>query len=113
MLPDGELVTARRPLAGSPGPDLLGVFVGSEGTLGIATEITLRLLRRPEAVRTVLAAFDSIDAAGGAVSGIVAAGILAAAIEMMDRLTIEAAEAAVHAGYPDANARAARRAGRP
>ena len=88
----------------SPGPDLLGAFVGSEGTLGIATEVTLRLLRRPEAVRTVLAAFDSTDDAGAAVSGIVAAGILPSAMEMMDRLTIEAAEAAVHPGYPDANA---------
>jgi glycolate oxidase len=101
VLPDGETV---RLSADTPGPDLLGVFVGSEGTLGIATEITLRLLRRPEAVRTVLAAFDSTDAAGAAVSGIVSAGILASAMEIMDRLTIEAAEAAVHPGYPDAGA---------
>jgi glycolate oxidase len=98
VLPDGELV---RLAAGDPGPDLLGVFVGSEGTLGIATEITLRVLRRPETVLTLLAAFHSTDAAGEAVSGIVSARILPAAIEMMDRLTIEAAEAAVHAGYPD------------
>ena len=104
VLPDGELVRlGGRPLE-SPGPDLLGVFVGSEGTLGIATEITLRLLRRPEAVRTVLAAFDSADAAGAAVSGVVSAGIVASAMEIMDRLTIEAAEAAVRPGYPDANA---------
>jgi glycolate oxidase len=101
VLPDGETV---RLSADTPGPDLLGVFVGSEGTLGIATEVTLRLLRRPEAVRTVLAAFDSTDAAGAAVSGIVSAGILASAMEIMDRLTIEAAEAAVHPGYPDAGA---------
>ncbi len=101
VLPDGEAV---RLSADTPGPDLLGVFVGSEGTLGIATEITLRLLRRPEAVRTVLAAFDSTDAAGAAVSGIVSGGIVASAMEIMDRLTIEAAEAAVHPGYPDANA---------
>jgi glycolate oxidase len=104
VLPDGELVQLGGRSLESPGPDLLGVFVGSEGTLGIATEITLRLLRRPEAVRTVLAAFDSTDAAGAAVSGIVSAGILASAMEIMDRLTIEAAEAAVHPGYPDANA---------
>jgi len=83
---------------------VLGVFVGSEGTLGIATEITLRLLRRPEAVVTQLAAFDSTDHAGRAVSDIIAARILPAAIEMMDRLTIEAAEAAVHADYPAAGA---------
>jgi glycolate oxidase len=101
VLPDGEAV---RLSADTPGPDLLGVFVGSEGTLGIATEITLRLLRRPEAVRTVLAAFDSTEAAGAAVSGIVSGGIVASAMEIMDRLTIEAAEAAVHPGYPDANA---------
>jgi glycolate oxidase len=101
VLPDGA--TARL-TSDSPGPDLLGAFVGSEGTLGIATEVTLRLLRGPQAVRTVLAAFDSIDDAGAAVSGVVAAGIQASAMEIMDRLTIEAAEAAVHPGYPDANA---------
>src|SRR5581483_10128379 len=87
--------------ADDPGPGLLGVFVGSEGTLGIATEMTLRILRRPESVVTLLAAFDSTDEAGTAVSAIVAAEILPAAVEMMDRLTIEAAEAAVHAGYPE------------
>jgi len=97
VLPDGEVVSLS---VGLPGPDVLGVFVGSEGTLGIATEITLRVLRRAERVVTLLAAFDSTDAAGGAVSDIVGARILPAAIEMMDRLTIEAAEAAVDAGYP-------------
>ena len=104
VLPDGELVRLGGRSAESPGPDLLGVFVGSEGTLGIATEITLRLLHRPEAVRTVLAAFDSTDHAGAAVTDIVGAGIQASAMEIMDRLTIEAAEAAVHPGYPDAAA---------
>jgi glycolate oxidase len=104
VLPDGELVRLGGRSLESPGPDLLGVFVGSEGTLGIATEITLRLLRRPEAVRTVLAAFDSTDAAGAVVSGVVSGGIVASAMEIMDRLTIEAAEAAVRPGYPDANA---------
>ncbi len=98
VLPDGELVRLR---AGDPGPDLLGAFIGSEGTLGIATEIVVRVLRRPEAVRTLLAGFDSTDQAGAAVSGVIAARILPAAIEMMDRLTIQAAEAAVHPGYPD------------
>jgi glycolate oxidase len=101
VLADGELARLR---AGDPGPDLLGAFVGSEGTLGIATELTVRVLRAPEAVRTLLAGFDSTDAAGGAVSGVIAARILPAAIEMMDRLTIEAAEAAVHPGYPDVGA---------
>jgi glycolate oxidase len=88
----------------SPGLDLLGVVVGSEGTLGIVTEVTLRLTRTQEAVDTLLAAFDSTDAAGAAVSAIIAAGVVPAAIEMMDRLTIEAAEQAVHAGYPDCEA---------
>jgi glycolate oxidase len=96
VLPDGSLVR----LSAGSGPDLLGVFVGSEGTLGIATEIALRVLRRPERVVTLLGAFDSTDAAGAAVSGIVAARILPSAVEMMDRLTIEAAEAAVGADYP-------------
>src|SRR5438132_606350 len=97
VLPDGELVTLSRD---DEGPDLLGAFVGSEGTLGIAVRITVRVLRAPEAVRTLLAAFDSTDAAGEAVSHVVGAGILPAAIEMMDALTIEAAEAAVACNYP-------------
>ena len=97
VLPDGELVRLSR---NDSGPDVLGVFVGSEGTLGLAVEITLRVLRRPEVVRTLLAGFPSTDAAGAAVSGIVAARILPAAIEMMDRLTMDAAEVAVQAGYP-------------
>ena len=83
-----------------PGYDLLGAFVGSEGTLGVATRITLRIVRKPEAVRTLLAAFPGADEAGAAVSDIIAAGIVPAAVEMMDALAIEAAEAAVHAGYP-------------
>jgi glycolate dehydrogenase FAD-linked subunit len=101
VLPDGELVELGGKALDPDGPDLLGAFVGSEGTLGIATEITLRLLRTPETVTTLLAAFRSTDDAGSAVSGIVAAGILPAAIEMMDRLTIEATEAAYHPGYPE------------
>jgi len=100
VLPDGELVRLGGKGLDSPGPDIMGVFVGSEGTLGIATEITLRVLRRPEAVATLLAAFDSTDAAGAAVSGVVAARVLPSAMEIMDRLAIEAAEAAVQAGYP-------------
>src|SRR5439155_14559260 len=94
---DGELVELS---VWDDGPDLLGVFVGSEGTLGIATKLTLRVLRAPEAVRTLLAGFAHTDAAGEAVSQTIAAGILPAAIEMMDAITIEAAEAAVQANYP-------------
>jgi glycolate oxidase len=97
VLPDGELVELS---VWDEGPGLLGVFVGSEGTLGIATRLTLRVLRAPEAVRTVLAGFEHTDGAGAAVSGMIAAGILPAAIEMMDAITIEAAEAAVNANYP-------------
>ncbi len=100
VLPDGSLIHLGGKALDAPGYDLLGCFVGSEGTLGIATKITLKILRRPESVRTLLAPFASTDAAGEAVSGIVAAGIVPAAVEMMDALAIEAAEAAVAAGYP-------------
>jgi glycolate oxidase len=98
VLPDGELVALS---VWDEGPDLLGAFVGSEGTLGIATQLTLRILRAPEAVRTLLAGFGHTDEAGAAVSGVIAAGIVPAAIEMMDALTMQAAEAAVGANYPD------------
>ena len=101
VLPDGSLVHFGGKTLDAPGYDLAGVFVGSEGTLGIATKITLRIVKRPECVRTLLAAFDSPTEAGAAVSGIIAAGMLPAAIEMMDNLAIQAAEAAVHANYPD------------
>jgi glycolate oxidase len=97
VLPSGELITLS---AWDEGPDLLGAFVGSEGTLGIATRITLRVLRTPASVRTLLAGFAHTDAAGAAVSGTIAAGIVPAAIEMMDAITIDAAEKAVGANYP-------------
>jgi glycolate oxidase len=101
VLPDGSLVHLGGKTLDTPGYDLAGVFVGSEGTLGIATKIILRIVKRPECVRTLLAAFPSTNEAGAAVSGIIAAGMLPAAIEMMDNLAIQAAEAAVHANYPD------------
>jgi len=104
VLPDGDLVSIGGAAPDLPGYDLLSLVIGSEGTLGIVTRATLRLLRRPEAVRTLLAGFETTDAAGAAVSAIIAAGIVPAAIEMMDRLTIEAAEAAVHPGFPAADA---------
>jgi glycolate dehydrogenase FAD-linked subunit len=101
VLPDGSLVHLGGKTLDAPGYDLAGVFVGSEGTLGVATKIILRIVKRPECVRTLLAAFPSTNEAGAAVSGIIAAGMLPAAIEMMDNLSIQAAEAAVHANYPD------------
>ncbi len=100
VLPDGEVVHLGGKAPDHPGYDLLGTFVGSEGTLGIATEVTLRLVRKPEAVETMLAGFPSIEDAAGATGDIIGAGIVPAAIEMMDALAIEAAEAAVHCGYP-------------
>jgi glycolate oxidase len=100
VLPSGELVQLGSPTLDAPGYDLAGVFVGSEGTLGVATKITLRIVKRPEVVHTLLAAFDSIEAAGQTVSDIIAARMLPAAMEIMDALSIEAAEAAVHAHYP-------------
>ncbi len=105
VLPDGEIVHLGAGKAlDSPGPDLLGAFIGSEGTLGIATRVTVRILRRPEAIRTLLAGFSSMSEAGAAVSRVITAGILASAMEIMDRLTLEAAEQAVHPGYPDVGA---------
>jgi glycolate dehydrogenase FAD-linked subunit len=101
VLPDGSLVHFGGKTLDAPGYDVAGVFVGSEGTLGVATKIILRIVKRPECIRTLLAAFPSTNEAGAAVSGIIAAGMLPAAIEMMDNLAIQAAEAAVHANYPD------------
>ena len=98
--PDGDVVRLGGKAPDPPGYDLRGAFVGSEGTLGIATEVTVRLMRAPESVRTLLAAFHSTDDAGAAVSSIIGAGVIPAAIEMMDALAIEAAEAAVQCGYP-------------
>jgi len=96
VLPDGSLVTMDRD---APGYDLLGAFVGSEGTLGIACEITLRVIPAPESIRTLLAFFADTGAAGDAVTAIVDAGIVPGAIEMMDQLSIEAAEQSTGAGY--------------
>src|ERR1700694_5874837 len=94
VLSDGTVVELHRD---APGYDLLGAFVGSEGTLGVATRIELRVLPKPETVRTIVAFLEDTGAAGEAVSAIVNAGIVPGAIEMMDRLSIQAAEAATHA----------------
>jgi glycolate oxidase len=101
VLADGSVVHLGGRAVDRPGYDLAGVFVGSEGTLGIATKIILRIVKKPEVIQTLLAAFNSTNEAGAAVSEIIAAGMVPAAIEMMDNLAIQAAEASVHAGYPD------------
>src|SRR6202051_3903428 len=101
VLPDGSLVHLGGKTLDTPGYDLAGVFVGSEGTLGVATKIILRIVKRPEVIQTLPAGIPGAPGPGEAVSGIIAAGMLPAAIEMMDNLAIQAAEAAVHANYPD------------
>jgi glycolate oxidase len=100
VLPDGEVVQLGGSSLEGVGPDLTGFFVGCEGLFGIALEITLRLLPKPERYRTVLASYNSLQAAGDAVTAVVASGLLPGAMEIMDRLAIEAAEASVNAGYP-------------
>ena len=96
---DGSVVTLGGDGLDQVGPDLRAVVLGSEGTLGIVTEVTVRLLRKPESVRTLVADFPDAGHAGNAVSDIIAAGIIPAAVEMLDTLAIEACEKAVQAGY--------------
>ena len=100
VLASGEVVEFGGESRESVGPDLTGLFVGSEGLFGIALEITLQLLPRAETFHTVLAGYRTLEDAGNAVSAVVASGLLPGAIEIMDALAIQAAEAAVHAGYP-------------
>jgi glycolate oxidase len=100
VLPDGEVVELGGESLEGAGPDWLGLFVGSEGLFGIALEVTLRLMPLAEVSRTVLAAYPSLEAAGDAVTQIVASGLLPVAMEIMDALAIEAAEASVKPGYP-------------
>src|SRR5438128_1923967 len=105
VMPDGEIVWLGGKTRESCGYDLAGVFVGSEGTFGIATRIVVRILKKPQAVKTVLAVFDAIDQASAAVSAIIARGLVPAAMEMIDHLTIQAVEDAFNCGYPrDADA---------
>jgi glycolate oxidase len=101
VTPDGELAWLGDGTGAAPGYDLLGAFIGSEGTLGIVTKLVVKLMPLPEAVTCLLAAFDSTSSGGTAVSSIIGAGIVPAAIEMMDALAIEAAEAAVQCRYPE------------
>jgi glycolate dehydrogenase FAD-linked subunit len=101
VTPQGELTWLGDGTGAAPGYDLTGAFIGSEGTLGIVTKIVVKLTRVPEAVTTLLAAFRTMGAGGAAVSAIIGSGMLPAAIEMMDALAIEAAEAAVACRYPE------------
>ena len=100
VLPDGELATLGGDSLESVDADYVGLFVGSEGLFGIALEITVRLLPKPELYRTVLAAYHSLEVAGDAVSAVIASGLLPGALEIMDNLSVQAAESAVHPGYP-------------
>jgi len=101
VLPDGEVVQLGGKAVDPPGYDLLGAFVGSEGTLGVATRITLRVVPAPEAVKTLVAFVPDVRSAGEAVSQVVAAGLVPGAIEMMDALAIHASEQMAHAGWPE------------
>jgi glycolate oxidase subunit GlcD len=101
VLPDGDVIRLGSPAGEAAGYDLLGAFVGSEGCFGVALDVTVKLSRDPQAVRTLLADFASLDAAARATSAIVATGIVPAALEMMDNATIRAVEASIYAaGYP-------------
>ena len=100
VLPEGEICQMGGDSLEMVGPDLPGMFVGSEGLFGVALEITLRLLPKPETYYTLQAAYDSLEKAGHAVALVVASGMLPGAMEIMDRLAMDAADAAVNAGYP-------------
>ncbi len=104
VLSDGSLLHLGGKSFDQPGYDLVGAFVGSEGTFGIITKITLRVIKKPETTQTLMAAFNSSSEAGAAVSSIIASGMFPAAMEIMDRLALEAAEAAVHPNYPNCQA---------
>jgi glycolate dehydrogenase FAD-linked subunit len=104
VMADGEVVEIGGAHLDAGGLDLLGLVCGSEGQLGVVTEATLRILAKPEGARPVLIGYDSAEVAGQCVSDIIKAGIVPVAIEYMDRLVIQAAEAHVHADYPDCEA---------
>jgi glycolate oxidase len=100
VLPDGEIVRVGTKQGDSPGYDLPGLFVGSEGTLALVTEVTVKLSRKPEAVKTLLAIFDTVDDTSETVAEITARGIIPAACEMLDGWTLRVVEEYVHAGFP-------------
>ena len=100
VMPDGQTVQFGGKALDTPGLDLVGLFVGSEGTFGVVTKVTVRIMRQPEAIKTLLVVFESLEDAGRAVSDIIAAGIIPATLEMMDNVIIRAVENTVKAGYP-------------
>lgn len=100
VTPQGDVTWFGGKAVDLPGYDLTGIFVGSEGTLGIATKAIVRIVPLPEDVKTLLAIFDSVEEASATVSDVIGHGIVPAAIEMMDQLALQAVEAATHAGYP-------------
>jgi glycolate oxidase len=100
VTPDGEIRHFGGQAPDSPGYDLTGLFVGSEGTLGLVTKITVRLTPLPPAVKTFLAIYDSVEQCSNAVSGIIRSGVIPAALEMLDKTMMQAVEASSHAGYP-------------
>ncbi len=100
VLPDGRVVRTGGPAEDNPGYDLTGVIVGSEGTFGIATKIWVRITRNPEAYRTLLGVFETVDDATNTISDIIGAGIVPAALEMLDTLILQAVEEAFHFGFP-------------
>src|SRR6185295_7248784 len=100
VLPDGRVVQTGGPAEDHPGYDLTGVIVGSEGTFGIASKIWVRITRNPQAYRTLLGVFESVDDATNTISDIIGAGIIPGALEMLDRLILKAIEAAFHFGFP-------------
>ena len=100
VLPDGEIIETGGKTLDHPGYDLTGLMVGSEGLLGIVTRVALRIIKKPETVKTLFASFDRIEDAGASVSGITARGVIPAGMEIMDNLCIRSVEEAVHAGYP-------------
>jgi glycolate oxidase len=100
VLPDGRVVQTGGPVEDNPGYDLTGVMVGSEGTFGIATKVWVRISRSPEAYRTLLGVFETVDDATNTISDLIGAGIVPAALEMLDRLILQAVEEAFHFGFP-------------
>jgi glycolate oxidase len=100
VLPDGRVVQTGGPTEDNPGYDLTGVIVGSEGTFGVATKAWVRITRNPEAYRTLLGVFETVDDATNTISDIIGAGIIPGALEMLDQLILQAVEAAFHFGFP-------------